>query len=157
MITSFPNPTAPNFAGNASFQFAPYPGISLLPVIKNMAVTSAIQFQTGYQLLQGLSSLDKLNFDEQIGTDDNGAPVAWQITGFYPGINPLVIKLFYEMTWFRHIVLIKDQTNQLRLVGHSAPLIFTYSYNSGSVPGDPKGYTFQFAGSAEKPAPFYLV
>lgn len=157
MIADFPVNPNQNIAGIAAFKFAPYYFISSIPSPANKVISQAVAFKAGYGFFIGQSTQDHLNFSENPSNDVNGTSYNWLISGFTPGDSDILADLFEEMEQQRHLVLVTDQLNRLRLVGIDAPLIFTAKYSSGNTPGDAKGYAWQFAGSSMLRAPFYKV
>jgi hypothetical protein len=159
MITDFPKLPLRNLGGLASFQFAPTGWIQSLPSIINGVITQPPSFYGGIRFYSGISTLEKLVFEEEAAPDANGTAYNWKITGFYPGDDLFFLQLLQTMSlpFHTYLLVIRDYQGRYRMVGYDAPLTFTYSFTSGTRPGEVKGYSFTFAGSGKNAAPAYKL
>lgn len=158
MITDFPlNPLA-NLSGLQSFIFSPYQNISSIPPAGSGKITSPVIFNGGFDFFKGYSTIDQLSFLETLAQDDNLGAYTWAITGYTPGDSDILINLMEDMKRCRHLVVVRDHTGNLRLVGKNAPLYFSADFNSGKQAGtDAKGYSFSFSGQSKYRAPLYML
>jgi hypothetical protein len=158
MISSFPTKAIANMPGIQSFLFSPYQNIASIPPAPGKKIITPVVFKPGYGFLTGYSTPGLMNLVETGAQDANGPIYDWLITGFYPGDDDSIIDLFTNMEIDRYVVLTKDNSGILRLVGINAPLNFVSVYDSGKEPGtDAKGYTFTFSGQSALRAPRYVV
>ena len=122
-------------------------------------VTDPVPLYSGLPFFKGISTVEKLGFEEEGAQDANGTIYNWKITGFYPGDEMDCLSLFSSMSkpWITYLVVVQDMRRHQRLVGYNAPLTFNATYSSGLTPGEPKGYTFSFTGTGLERAPRYEV
>jgi hypothetical protein len=160
MIQNFPTMPRFNVAGLlSSFQFIPSYYVSSWPQLNEAVVSNPVPLFDGISFLKGISTLEKLVFEEESAQDVQGTVYNWKITGFYPGDEMDCLSLFSSMSkpWITYLVVVQDIRRHLRLVGYKAPLTFNAVYSSGAVPGEAKGYTFTFTGTGLDRAPRYEV
>ncbi len=145
--------------GLASFQFAPAGWIQSLPSVNNNIISQPPSFYGGMRFFNGRSALEKLVFDEEAVPDANGTAYNWKVTGFYPGDDLFFLQLLQTMSspWQTFLLVVRDNHGRYRMVGYEAPLSFSYSFTSGTRPGEAKGYSFTFAGSGKNTAPAYQL
>lgn len=146
-----------NIGGLSSFSFIPLYLIERLPPVKGKVITEPIDLITGETTLKGYSTLEELEYKETQKDDDNGTFYQCDITGFMPGDGPDLIEQMEDMEQVRHLVIIKDNLNQHRLVGYNAPLSFRATFQSGSKPGEARGYKYTFSGVSTMRSPVYRV
>jgi len=156
-MNSFPKNPLMNMGGIASFNFIPYHFISKLPAVKGKVISTPVLLLPGLSELKGYSTLEKLEFSENAKENDNGTYYQWVIQGFIPGDSAEIINLMEEMETAVHIVILRDNQNQLRLVGMGSPLVFISSFDSGSKPGEARGYKYSFAADSISRAPVYKL
>ncbi|WP_182956286.1 hypothetical protein [Pedobacter gandavensis] len=146
-----------NVGGNSSFTFIPVYLVVSLPPIQGKLITSPVVLSPGQNMLNGYSTLEELDFKETQKDEDDGPFYQIDISGFMPGDSPDLIDLMENMEMVRHLVIVKDNLNQKRLVGYNAPLSFRATFQSGSKPGEARGYKYSFSGLSAKRSPVYRL
>lgn len=146
-----------NIGGMASFTFIPFYLVITLPPIQGKIINSPVVLAPGQSMLNGYSTLEELDFKETQKEEDNGPFYQWDISGFMPGDSPDLIDLMENMEMTRNLVIVKDNLNQKRLVGYDAPLTFRATFQSGTKPGEARGYKYSFSGVSSKRAPVYRL
>lgn len=158
MITNFPAKKIYNQGGYNSFTFSPFQLISgIQRTVANNMPSALVSFAAGDDWLSGYATVQTLAYTEDPQQDANGTFYNLTIAGYVPGDKPELEQILGEMEQQRHIVVLKDTSGILRLVGtRDMPLSFNAAFSSGANRSDQKGYTFKFSGTSTLRAPQYL-
>lgn len=158
MITGFPSKKIYNTGGYSSFEFLPYNLVYTYPMITQGVTYIPVGLYEGHPWLKGYATAGSLVFTEEQVVDENGQPWNQTINGFVPGDKAELVFLMANMARTRYLVLLRDSSGQMRLVGTpKRPLKFTSSYGSGGERSEQKGYHFKFTAQSLFPAPAYKV
>ncbi|MGY4385660.1 hypothetical protein ACVWYN_002706 [Pedobacter sp. UYP24] len=158
MISNFPTKKLSNLGGLKGFKFIPSFHISVAPPISEGVITSAIVLQPGKSWLNGYATPETLEYNEEAKDSDNGVIFTCHLSGFVPGDFPELNSLLNTMAGLPFCVQFYNAKNELRIAGtQGQPLIFSYTFKSGSARSDSKGYQFEFLGESICSAPAYNI
>jgi hypothetical protein len=95
-------------------------------------------------------------FDQPDDDDVHGEFYGHSFSGFCAGDTPELAAAIMRMKGRRFVVLFQDLDERMKLIGdREFYLVFECKFNSGSKPGERKGYKFSFKGKSRNPALFY--
>lgn len=157
-MNSFSEFETESMGGCESFQFIPAKKVKSLALPVNSIITSAPVLATGFNMLNGLSLKDTLDFEEPSDKSSGGSDTfKTKITGFVPKLTPAMLDLFTEMSIVKYfVVILKDNNGYLRISGHpNAGLIFSFDQATTKTPAGTNGFKFTFSGNFCFPSPFY--
>lgn len=158
MISNFPTKKLVNLGGLKGFKFIPSNLVTSMPTINSGVIGSALTLSLGQSWLNGYSTPETLDFDEEGKDSDNGVFYTQKLSGFTPGDSSEISSLMSEMNGLPFIIQFTNPKNEIKLIGtHGYPLIFTSKFASGSSRADSKGYQFEFAGESLFSAPAYNI
>lgn len=91
--------------------------------------------------------LDSKAYSASDEVTEHGALTTHRIKGFYPGCSDAIIAEMNKMSRLAMLVWIKSNDRNLNIMlgDLSSGCQFTYSYDSGLIPGEREGVDFEFA------------
>lgn len=143
---NFSKPICTNPGGIREFSFVPVEDVSDLEMDLFSFILTDITFKPGQSWSKGYSTHEKLLVDQDIVDSDHGPIYKPFISGFHPGYNYYLEKLFNNMCTTRFIIDVIDNNGERYVLGTiENGLHFSWKYTSGDQIRKLNGYSFRFA------------
>ncbi len=142
--SNFTKPECTNPGGILSFSFVPVEDVTEMVVDNFNFILRSISLRPGATWLKGYSTFEKLKVEQDVVESDHGPIYKPYVSGFHPGYNYLLEKIFNHMTG-RFIVDVIDNNGERYVLGTIENGVhFSWQYSSGDQIRKLNGFSYRF-------------
>jgi hypothetical protein len=143
--SNFTKPTCKNVGSIRSFLFIPEAQVDEMSINEMDNILNSISLIGGAAWLKAYSTVERIGVEEETENTDQGTIYRPVLSGFYPGYNYLIEKIFAQMSPIRFIIDVIDNNGERYVLGRQGNgMHFQWKYTTGNAPRSLQGYTFRF-------------